>query len=228
MSRILLIEDDELVGTMVSLNLESEGFRVTWCRDGPTGLATGLKQPFDLLLLDISLPGLSGLDILRQLRDAGVGSPVLMLTARSDVATKVDALNLGADDYLPKPFDVEEMTARARALMRRSQAEREHPASRIITFGRYRIDMTSREATTNEGVLTLSEKEVAILALLVRVDGGVLSRADIIEEIWGMDAFPVDRTVDNYLLRLRKLFEPDPSSPCHLLTVRGAGFRFVP
>ena len=228
MNRILLVEDDELVGTMVTLNLKSEGFVVTWCRDGTQGLQAALGQPFDLLLLDISVPDLSGLDVLREVRGSGVGTPVLMLTARSDVASKVEALNLGADDYLPKPFHVDEMVARVRALMRRAQAEREHPSSLVLTIGEHRIDMTSREASTNEGALTLSEKEVAIMALLIRADGEALTRADIIEEIWGMDNFPVDRTVDNYVLRLRKLFEPDPSTPRHLLTVRGAGFRFTP
>lgn len=228
MNRILLVEDDELVGTMVTLNLKSEGFVVTWCRGGTQGLQAALGQPFDLLLLDISVPDLSGLDVLREVRGSGVGTPVLMLTARSDVASKVEALNLGADDYLPKPFHVDEMIARVRALMRRAQAEREHPSSRVLTIGEHRIDMTSREASTNEGALTLSEKEVAIMALLIRADGEALTRADIIEEIWGMDNFPVDRTVDNYVLRLRKLFEPDPSTPRHLLTVRGAGFRFTP
>ena len=151
-----------------------------------------------------------------------------MLTARSDVGSKVRALDAGADDYLAKPFNVVEMVARVRALVRRSRAEREVPATQIVSFGAYRIDLDTREAETNSGTVVLGEKEVAMLALLVRADGAVLSRADIIEEVWGLDAFPVERTVDNYLVRLRKLFEPDPRSPRHILTVRGAGFRFVP
>ena len=228
MNRILLVEDDELVGTMVSLNLKSEGYTVTWCQDGAKGLASALSQPYDLLLLDISLPEKSGLEVLRGVREASIGTPVLMLTARSDVESKVEALNLGADDYLPKPFHVDEMVARVRAQMRRAQAEREHPSSQVLSIGAHRVDMASREASSQEGPVTLSEKEVAILALLIRADGKPLTRADIIEEVWGMENFPVDRTVDNYILRLRKLFEPDPATPRHLLTVRGAGFRFTP
>jgi DNA-binding response OmpR family regulator len=228
MNRILLVEDDELVGTMVRLNLESDGYHVVWCRDGSTGLATGLAEPFDLLLLDISLPGESGLDVLKSLREAEIGTPVMMLTARSDVSSKVRALNLGADDYLPKPFDVTEMTARVRALLRRAQAEREHHSSRIIMVGECRVDMSSRHAETSKGTVVLSDKEVAILSLLVCANGAVLSRADIIEEVWGLDQYPHERTVDNYMVRLRKLLEPDPSVPKHLLTIRGAGFRFHP
>ena len=228
MNRILLIEDDELVGTMVRLNLESEGYTVVWCRDGETGLETGRQEPFDLMLLDISLPGMSGLELLESLRGIEVWTPVMMLTARSDVSSKVSALNLGADDYLPKPFDVNEMTARVRALLRRAQAEREHPSTRIIMVGDSRVDMDSRQAETSNGTCVLNDKEVSILALLVRVDGAVLSRADIIEEVWGLDHYPHERTVDNYILRLRKLLEPDPSSPKHFLTIRGAGFRFLP
>ncbi len=228
MSKILLVEDDELVGTMVSMNLEAEGHEVAWCRDGELGLSTALENPFDLVLLDISLPGRDGFAVLDGLRSRGFGMPVLMLTARSDVGSKVRALDGGADDYLAKPFDVVEMVARVRALVRRSRAEREVPASRVIAFEGYRLDLDSREAVTNDGAVVLGEKEAAILSLLVRADGAVLSRADIIEEVWGLDAFPVERTVDNYLLRLRKLFEPEPHRPRHILTVRGAGFRFVP
>jgi two-component system alkaline phosphatase synthesis response regulator PhoP len=228
MSRILLIEDDELVGTMVRLNLQSEGFEVTWCNNGSTGLETALTSSFDLLLLDVSLPGKDGFEILKSVRAAQIGTPVMMLTARSDVDSKIGALDLGADDYLPKPFNVNEMTARVRALLRRSQAKRQHPADYLIHIGDWQIDIKSRRAKSREGEHDLGEKEVALLAYLVRADGGILSRADIIEEVWGLDAFPVERTVDNYILRLRKLFEVDPTNPVHLLTVRGVGFRFVP
>ncbi len=228
MSRILLIEDDELVGTMVRMNLENQQHEVRWCRDGDEGLQASLEVPYDLVLLDISLPGKDGYAVLEGMRQRGIGTPVLMLTARSDVGSKVRALDAGADDYLAKPFDIAEMVARVRALVRRSTAERQLPASRVISFDRYRIDLDSREAETNDGRVVLGEKEAEIMALLVRADGAVLSRADILEEVWGLDAFPVERTVDNYLVRLRKLFEPDPRHPRHILTVRGAGFRFLP
>lgn len=227
MARLLLVEDDELVGTMIRMNLEAEANEVVWLRDGAEALTPATREPFDLILLDIGLPGMEGMELLEELRGRGVGTPVLMITALSDVPTKVRALELGADDYLSKPFDVAEMVARVRALVRRSQAERELPADRVIRFGSYELNLETREAITNEGPMVLPEKETTILGLLARAGGQTLSRPDIIEEVWGMDAFPTERTVDNYLVRLRRLFEPEPDRPRHILTVRGAGYRFV-
>jgi DNA-binding response OmpR family regulator len=226
--RILLAEDEQLVGTMVRLNLESEGHEVTWCKTAPAALEEATGRPFDLVLLDIGLPGGDGLSVLAELRKRGIGTPVMMLTARGDVASKVKALDLGADDYLGKPFDVAELIARAGALIRRSRADRELPADQSVRFGAYEANLATREAITNQGRVTLSEKEAAFLSLLVRGRGATLTRGDILEEVWGMDATPTERTVDNVVLRLRKLFEPNPDSPVHILTVRGAGYRFEP
>ncbi len=228
MSRLLLIEDDELVGTMIRMNLEAEGHEIEWSRDGAEGLRLGLGHRFDLILLDISLPGMDGLQILRDLRKHDVGTPVLMITARSDVDSKVRALDAGADDYLPKPFELAELLARVRALVRRSTAEREIPSNQRVRFDDFEVDLNTRVAATPKGEVLLSEKEAAILGMLVRGDGRTVSRTAILEEVWGMDAFPVERTVDNYLLRLRKIFESDPSNPRRIVTVRGEGFRFVP
>lgn len=227
-SRILLIEDEELVGTMVRMNLEGAGHQVTWLRDGSLAVEQALAEQYDLLLLDISLPGTDGLSVLGQLRDQGVSTPVMMLTARSDVLTKVEALEKGADDYLPKPFDVAEMIARVNALVRRSQAEREIPSDHLVQIGPHSINLETRMADSNEGQVQLSEKETALVRLLIRSRGQTLSRSDILEEVWGMDVSPTERTVDNFILRLRKLFEPEPEHPQHLLTVRGEGYRFVP
>jgi two-component system, OmpR family, alkaline phosphatase synthesis response regulator PhoP len=224
---LLLVEDEELVGTMVRMNLAAEGYDVTWVRSGPEGIAAAREHPFDLILLDIGLPGADGIDVLRTLRQAGLGTPVLMLTARGDVATKVETLELGADDYLPKPFDVAELSARVKALVRRARAQRQIPSSQVIRFGAYQVNLATREAVTNDGTVTLSEKEAAFLGLLVKADGQTLRRSDILDEVWGVDAMPTERTVDNLVLRLRKLFEPDPDAPRHLLAVRGVGYRFV-
>lgn len=226
--RILLIEDEELVGTMVRMNLESADYEVRWSKNGLEALALAQTDPFDLILLDISLPGKSGLEILAEIRRSRVGTPVMMLTARSDVATKVEALQMGADDYLPKPFDVAELIARVHALVRRSQSEREIPTDQIVRFGLCEINFETRAAKTNEGSQVLSEKEAALMRLLVRGRGQTLSRSDILEEVWGMDVAPTGRTVDNFILRLRKLFEPEPEQPRHIITVRGIGYRFVP
>jgi DNA-binding response OmpR family regulator len=222
---LLLAEDDELLGQMISLNLEAEGYQVSWIRDGQLASDAVLQQPFDLLVLDISLPGLDGLSLLRRLRQRELGLPVLMLTVRSDVDTKVEALEGGADDYVTKPFELAELLARVRALLRRSRAERQIPASQLVRIGPYEVNLETREAQSKEGTVVLSEREAALLDLLVRAGGKPLSRHDILDEIWGMDAFPTVRTVDNFLLRLRKLFEVDPRRPRHILTVRGVGYR---
>jgi DNA-binding response OmpR family regulator len=223
--RILFVEDEELVGTMVRMNLEGEGYDVTWCRDGESGLAR-LDRRFDLVVLDIALPGIDGIEVLTRLRGQGIGTPVLMLTARSDVSIKVKTLDLGADDYLAKPFDVAELLARVKAMVRRSQAEREIPSHDLVRIGPHEINLRTRQAMTNEGPLTLSEREAALIAMLVSAQSRVLSRADILEEAWGMDVSPGERTVDNFILRLRKLFEPDPHNPRHFISIRGAGYRF--
>ena len=169
---------------------------------------------------------MNGLEVLKTIRRKEIGTPVLMLTAQSDVESKVKALQLGADDYLAKPFDLAEMIARVHALVRRSQATRQIPADQTVTVGRHRINLETREATSEEGPVTLSEKEAEIVRLLAEAGGKPVTRGEILDQVWGRDRFPSDRTVDNYMLRLRKLFEPDPDHPRHLLTVRGSGYRF--
>jgi DNA-binding response OmpR family regulator len=224
----LLVEDEELVGTMVRMNLESAGFQVTWIQDGQEALENIGAAAYDVILLDITLPSLDGIGVLERVRALGVSTPVMMLTARSDVPTKVQALEMGADDYLPKPFDVAEMIARVHALVRRSQSDRVIPSDHLVRVGEHEVNLETREAGTNEGALVLSEKEAAILGLLVRARGQTLSRSDILEEVWGMDVSPTERTVDNFIMRLRRLFEPEPDHPRHFITVRGSGYRFEP
>ncbi len=230
MTRILLVEDEVLVGTMVRMNLESEGHEVLWQRDAETAwqVLEGQAGHFDLVLLDIALPGMSGLDLLEKLRAAELGTPVLMLTARNAVGTKVAALDHGADDYLTKPFDVPELVARVRAMIRRSQAEREIPTDQLVHIGAFEVDLRARRAASREGPVTLSDKEVRLLQLFLASEGETLKRADILDVVWGMDAWPSERTVDNFILRLRKLFELDHTAPRHFLTVRGVGYCFAP
>lgn len=226
--KVLVIEDEELVGTMVRINLEGAGFEITWLKNGQEALRTVRHDNFDLILLDISLPGMSGLEFLKEIRRREITTPVMMLTARGEVQTKVEAFAIGADDYLPKPFDVAELIARVQALVRRSQGEREIPSDQIVRLGKYQINLATREAISNVGPIVLSEKEAALVRVLVRARGQALARADILDEVWGMDAYPTERTVDNFIVRLRKLFEPDPENPKHFLTVRGTGYRFNP
>ncbi|NOZ86052.1 MAG: response regulator transcription factor [Deltaproteobacteria bacterium] len=227
MNRILLIEDEELIGSTVKLNLQAENYVVKWCTTGRGGLAELDGGVYDLLILDLLLPGDSGEGILKELRARGHSIPVLVLTALGDIETKVRCLEAGADDYLTKPFDIRELSARTRALIRRSTSETEIPSDRIFSIGSCKVNLETREATTvNGGEVLLTEKECSLVELFARNQGRVLSRADIIEEVWGMDESPTSRTVDNFVVRLRRMFEEDPKRPRHFLTVRAVGYRF--
>jgi DNA-binding response OmpR family regulator len=174
------------------------------------------------------MPGRTGDEVLREVRSRSINTPVLMLTARREIGLKVKTLDSGADDYLPKPFDMAELLARARALIRRSQGDRSLPSGRRVKVGRFEVDLDSRSTDSNQGTVTLSEREAALLELFHRQRGRTLSRNDILEEVWGMEADPTPRTVDNFIVRLRRLFEPNPESPRHFVTVRAEGYRFDP
>ncbi len=229
MSRILLVEDDDLIGTMVCLVLEQEGHEVDWhvsAEAGETALA-GVR--YDAILLDISLPGMSGLVFARSIRDRGVGTPILMLTSQDETTSKVEAFEVGADDYICKPFDMAELLARVRAQIRRSQGRLELASDRVTAIGRARLDVDAGRLEDAAGeAITLSEKELELVTLFARHPGRVLTRADILDEVWGMDAMPTERTVDNFIVRLRRWVEPAPDSPQHIITVRGRGYRYDP
>ncbi len=172
------------------------------------------------------LPGGDGFTLTRSAREQGLRKPIILLTARGDVASKVRGLDCGADDYLAKPFDVQELLARLRAALRRGS-----PApmkDNRVSIGRFWVRFDTGQALTREGPLTLSDKEHRLAQLFASRPDEVLSRADILEEVWGMDAFPTDRTVDNFVLRLRRLFEENPESPVHFVTLRGRGYLFRP
>lgn len=225
--RVLLVEDEPLVRDLVELNLVHAGFAVSSAHDFASGASRLVGEPWALAIVDVMLPGGDGFALVAGAREAGRREPILMLTARSDTGSKVRGLDTGADDYLTKPFDVPELVARVRALLRRAASGA--PAvdvSNRLAFDRYWVRMDTGQALTNEGEVTLSEKELRLVELFVRCEDRALSRADILEEVWGMDAFPTDRTVDNFILRLRKLFEPKPDEPRHFITVRGRGYLF--
>lgn len=227
--RVLLVEDDNLIGTMVRLNLEQDGYSVDWQRSGEAGLQTLKGGRFDCVLLDIGLPGMSGIDVAKQARKLGVGTPILMLTARDETDSKVQALDYGADDYLCKPFEMKELLARVRAHIRRSQGSLEVPTDQELHLGLATVNLERRALTTTDGsVQELSDKEAVLLAFLHKNPGRALSRADILEEVWGMDATPTERTVDNFIVRLRRWVEPEPDHPRHIITVRGWGYRYEP
>jgi len=225
--RALLVEDDELIGTMVELNLRHHGFEVQWCRAAEPAVDEARERPFDVILMDLMLPGMDGRAAARALRRAGVGTPVLMMTVRDETPTKVAAFEDGVDDYLTKPFDMDELVARVKALIRRGHAAGEIPSSARVSVGGGELNLDTLEFRDAHGrPHALTEKEAQLLALLARSGGRTLSRTDILEEVWGMEVLPPERTVDNFILRLRRLIEPDPETPAHIVTVRGRGYRY--
>ena len=223
--RVLVVEDEALVRELVALNLRHAGFIVETAADFDTGLAKITAGGWDLAVLDVMFPGGDGFLLTHKARQAGVRCPILMLTARADTPSKVRGLDSGADDSLTKPFDVPELLARARALLRRA-AGKSGEARPRFELGSFWVRFDTGQAMTNEGELSLSDKELKLVELFASNENRALSRADILEEVWGMDAFPTDRTVDNFVLRLRKLFEPDPENPVHFVTLRGRGYLF--
>jgi two-component system alkaline phosphatase synthesis response regulator PhoP len=225
--RVLVVEDDALVRDLVSLNLTHAGYVVEVAVDYETGLSRLLEAQFELALVDVMLPGGDGFNLARRAREGGVRQPIVLLTSRSDVASKVRGLDCGADDYVVKPFDVQELLARVRAVLRRSTTERPLKDDRL-TVGNHWVRFDTGQALTTEGELSLSEKELQLMKLFARRPNEALSRADILEEVWGMDRFPTDRTVDNFIMRLRRLFEGDAEAPTHLITLRGRGYLFRP
>ena len=226
-ARILLVEDEALVSDLVRLNLEHAGYAVEAVDSGTAAIDRLEKNPYDLVLLDVMLPGADGYTVARRARQMKVMTPILMLTARGETPAKVEGFEAGADDYLTKPFAMPELLARVKALIRRHTTPRGIPTSRELAFGKYHVNFDTREAVTNEGKVTLTERECALLEYLAGREGQLIDRAELLEEVWGMDRFPTARTVDNYILRLRKLLEPDPEEPIYLQTVRGRGYRFV-
>jgi two-component system alkaline phosphatase synthesis response regulator PhoP len=226
--RIAVIEDDDLIRSMIQMKLERSGFDVHAFGSVEEAEAHPSEQIYDLITLDIGLPGRSGEHYLQSLRSGGDDTPVLMLTAKSDIQSRIRSLYGGADDYMTKPFNMDELLARIRALIRRSHGKRRVPSSRMLTVNRFSVDLETRQAVTNMGEMVLSDKEAALLAYLAEHTNETLSRTDILEDVWGMDVAPTPRTVDNFILKFRKLFEDNPEKPRHFLSVRSRGYRYEP
>jgi two-component system alkaline phosphatase synthesis response regulator PhoP len=226
-SRILLIEDEPgLVLTLTDL-LESEGYMVETASDGPSGLAKAVAGQYDVILLDIMLPGKNGFDVCRDIRSGGSDVAILMLTAKTQVIDRVVGLKLGADDYLTKPFDPSELLARVEALLRRVRKENLNPVARF-RFGNVEIDFDKAEALKAGAPVNLAAKELHLLRYLIDHRGKVLSRDELLQEVWEYQPDVSTRTVDVHIAWLRQKLEPNPQSPKHILTVRGSGYRFTP
>ena len=223
--RIAIVEDERLVRELVAVNLRHAGYEIATAEDFEQGRDLLARREYELAILDVMLPGGDGFALTRFARDQGINAPILMLTARSDTTSKVRGLDAGADDYLPKPFDVGELLARVRALLRRASG-RPATAPPRLNFANYWVRFDTGQALTNEGEVSLSDKELRLMEVFAANENRALTRTDLLEEVWGMDQFPTDRTVDNFILRLRKLFEPDPENPVHIVTLRGRGYLF--
>jgi len=223
--RILVVEDDAAILRGLTDNLRFEGYEVLSARIGDEGLRLLLEREPDLVILDIMLPVLSGFDVCRRARKQGKVMPILMLTARGQEVDRVMGLDLGADDYVTKPYSIPELLARVRALLRRASVGSGLPER--VRFGDVMVEFDSYEARKGQDAVHLSPKEFGVLRLLVAREGDVVSRTDLLHEVWGYDCFPTTRTVDNHLASLRSKLEENPASPRHLLTVHGVGYKFV-
>lgn len=225
---ILVVEDEPHIARGLAFNLEQEGYRVVVAASGEEALRLLPEHSFALVVLDLMLPGLGGLEVCRRIRALDPRLPVLMLTALSSEADRVEGLRHGADDYLTKPFSLAEFLLRVEGILRRSAwYRRPVDAGQPYRFGENRVDLASGRAATPRGDVALTELELKMLRQFVAREGEVLSRAELLESVWGMSPESETRTLDNFVVRLRKYFEPDPSAPVYFLTVRGRGYRFV-
>ena len=225
MSRILIVDDEPEIVRGLEDNLRFEGYQTSTAADGREALAVAAREAPDLILLDIMMPGLSGWDVCRELRSQGIDVPIIMLTARSEESDRVRGLELGADDYITKPFSLRELLARVRAVLRRPG-----PRHKVeeFAFGDARVRPRGRQAFRAGREVGLTRKEFELLVYLLEHRGETVTRERLLDEVWGYERFPTTRTVDTHILRLRRKFEADPDRPAFILTVHGQGYRFAP
>jgi two-component system alkaline phosphatase synthesis response regulator PhoP len=225
MNKILIIEDEESVLMALEIDLKIEGYAVSSAKDGVTGLNMAREVGYDLVILDIMLPEMNGFEVCKQLRQSGITTPVLMLTAKSQEIDKVLGLELGADDYVTKPFSPRELRARVNALLRR--ANQTQVQIEKYQFGNVEIDFKKYEAVKRGKVAYLTALEFSILHFLIKNKDQVVSRDSILDEVWGKDVFVYPRTVDTHIANLRKKIEDNPENPVYIIGVRGVGYKFI-
>jgi two-component system alkaline phosphatase synthesis response regulator PhoP len=223
--KILVVEDEPGIVLGLRDNLEYEGFEVRAAADGEEALRCALEERPDLILLDLMLPKLSGLDVCRRLRRQGVETPVIMLTARGQEIDKVLGLEIGADDYVTKPFSVRELLARVRAQLRR--AEKRPATEDVCRFGSIELNFRKHQAWRNGQPFELSPREFALLKYFLQHRGETITRDQLLDEVWGYDNFPLTRTVDNHIARLRQKIEENPAEPQYIITVHRVGYKFL-
>lgn len=222
--RVLIVEDEPGLVLTLTDRLKSEGYEVGSAADGPAGLERATREPWDVILLDVMLPGASGFDVCRDLRQRGITTPVIMLTARGQVVDKVLGLKLGADDYLTKPFDMLELTARIEVQLRRAAGPGGQSTAR---FGNVIVDFRKATVTRDGEVIDLSAREFLLLKYFLEHREAALTRDELLNEVWGYHSTPTTRTVDVHVAWLRQKIEPNPRHPQYILTVHGLGYKFV-
>lgn len=226
MKRILIIEDDLSILKGLQAGLEEEHYQIVSATDGEEGYRLATEGPFNLILLDLMLPAKNGMEICKELRDAGNRTPIIMLTSKKDEIDRVLGLEIGADDYVTKPFSLRELKARIKAVLRRF--EENSGKTDTFSFGDISIDFVKFEAVKGGKPLELSSREFEILRLFIEHADELVTRDMLLNQVWGYDIFPTTRTVDNYILNLRKKIEDDPANPKYLVTMPKAGYKFKP
>jgi DNA-binding response OmpR family regulator len=225
---ILLVEDETHIAQGLIFNLELEGFLITHAETGAAAMEAFHRQSYDLVVLDLMLPDSHGIDLCRQMRKESSQLPILMLTALGEEQDRINGLKEGADDYLTKPFNLDEFLLRVHGILRRSAwYQPTFNKEEIYLFNNNRIDLRNLEAVTTHGNISLTELEGRMLGTFFANEGETLTRAELLKSVWGMSADTETRTLDNFIVRLRKYFEADPAKPKHFLTVRGRGYRFI-
>jgi two-component system, OmpR family, alkaline phosphatase synthesis response regulator PhoP len=225
--RIMVVEDDAHLADGLQINLELEGYQPLLAESAEVGLELWKRGGVDLILMDIMLPGMDGFELCRLIRREGDRVPILFLTARSAGQDRIRGLDEGGDDYITKPFELNELLARIKSIFRRQDWFRGQEAPDSLKIGRAEVNLRAFQATTEEGVIDLKEKEIMILRLLKEHQGEPVDRETILDRVWGFGAYPTTRTVDNFILALRKIIEEDPKQPRHILTVHGVGYRLI-
>lgn len=227
--RILVVEDEENLADVIKMNLELERYDVVHVARGDEAVSTFKKERFDLIVLDVMLPGLDGFAVCQSIRLENTKVPILFLTARSTPTDRINGLKLGGDDYLTKPFNLEEFLLRVQNLLKRTQADvQQHLMPVEVAFGENSVNFQSFEIQTFSGERhVLSKREIMLLKLLIERKNEVVSREQILETVWGYDVYPTTRTIDNYILAFRKYFEPNPKESIHFHSVRGVGYKFT-
>ncbi|MFB6258138.1 MAG: response regulator transcription factor [Flavobacteriales bacterium] len=227
----MIVEDEDSLSDLLKVNLETEGYQAEVASDGATALERFASRRYDLIVLDVMLPGMDGLTVCRKIRAENNSVPILFLTARNESQDRIEGLRIGGDDHLGKPFELEELLLRISRLLERSKARSEQGPHRLkqFAFGGNRVDLEAYEAHSWDGrVKQLSKRELMFLKLLIDERDRAVSREKILETIWGFEVYPSTRTIDNFILAFRKFFEPNPKDPHYFHSVRGVGYKFTP